>query len=235
MMQGMEKEFLEGCLAEGMSLEAIGKRVGKHESTVSYWLKKHGLEAAEAEKHAAKGAPPKEEIERLLAAGLSLREIAHRLDRSLATIRHWMLRYQLKPAPRRKRGTENGPQETVSRCKHHGETGFVREGRGYYRCKRCRVERVSQRRRQIKRKLVEEAGGKCLICGYDRCQQVLQFHHLDPATKEFHLGQNGVTRSLARSRAEARKCILLCANCHGEVEAGITPVPLNFVPDANPV
>jgi len=31
-----------------MSLEAIGKRAGKHESTVSYWLKKHGLEAVKA-------------------------------------------------------------------------------------------------------------------------------------------------------------------------------------------
>ena len=231
----MQKEFLEECLAKGMSLEAIGKRVGKHESTVSYWLKKHELVAALTEKHSAKGAPSKEEMERLLATGLSLREVAHRLDRSLATVRHWMKRYELKPSPRRKRGSEIGPREMISRCKHHGETSFVREGRGYYRCKRCRIERVSQRRRQIKRKLVEEAGGKCLICGYDRCQQVLQFHHLDPTTKEFHLGQNGVTRSLARSRVEARKCILLCANCHGEVEAGITEVPLNFVPDANPV
>ncbi len=51
----MEKGLLEECLAEGMSLEAIGKRVGKHESTVSYWLKKHGLSAAEAEKHAREG------------------------------------------------------------------------------------------------------------------------------------------------------------------------------------
>jgi transposase len=231
----VNKEFLEECLAEGMPLEAIGKRAGKHESTVSYWLKKHGLVAAQAEKHSAKGGLAKEELERLLAAGLSLREIANHLDRSLATVRHWVGRYELKPNPRRKRGTEDGPREMVSRCQHHGETSFVREGRGYYRCKRCRIERVSQRRRQIKRKLVEEAGGKCLICGYDRCQQALQFHHLDPTTKEFHLGQNGVTRSLARSRDEARKCILLCANCHGEVEAGITPVPLNFVPDANPV
>jgi transposase len=230
----MQKEFLEQCLAEGTSLEAIGKRVDKHESTVSYWLKKHGLAAARAGKHSAKGAPSKKEMERLLAAGLSLREIARRLDRSLATVRHWMGKYELKPNPRRRRGAADGSRETVSRCQHHGETSFVREGRGYYRCKRCRAERVSQRRRIIKRKLVEEAGGKCLICGYDRCQQVLQFHHLDPSTKEFHLALNGVTRSLARSRAEARKCVLLCANCHGEVEAGITAVPLDFVPDANP-
>jgi uncharacterized CHY-type Zn-finger protein len=115
-----------------------------------------------------------------------------------------------------------------------GETSFIREGRGYYRCKRCRNERVSQRRRAIKRTLVEETGGKCLVCGYSRCHQVLQFHHLDPATEDFHLALNGVTRSLERSRVEARKCMLLCSNCHGEVEAGITTVPLNSVADADP-
>jgi transposase len=231
----VEKEFLEECLAKGMSLGAIGQRVGKHESTVGYWLKKHGLAAARAEKHSAKGAVSRRDLETLLAAGLSLRDIAHRLDRSLATIRHWMRRYDLKPAPRRKRGVEDGPREMTSRCRHHGETGFVREGSGYYRCKRCRMERVAQRRQMIKRKLVEEAGGKCLLCGYDGCQHVLEFHHLDPSLKKFHLGHNGMTRSLTRSRIEARKCVLLCANCHREVEAGIKAVPLNSVTDVNPV
>jgi transposase len=230
----MEKRFLEERLAEGMSLEAIGRQVGKHESTVSYWLKKHGLAATRAGKHSSKGAVSKDDLERLLVAGLSLREIAHRLDRSLGTIRHWMRKYDLKSSPRHKRGSDDGPREEISHCRHHGTVAFVREGRGYYRCKRCRIERASQRRRIIKRKLVEEAGGKCLICGYDRCQQVLEFHHLDPTTKEFPLALKGVTRSLAKSRVEARKCVLLCANCHREVEAGITAVPLNSVPDATP-
>lgn len=110
----------------------------------------------------------------------------------------------------------------------------MREGRGYYRCKRCRAERVNRRRRVIKRKLVAAAGGKCAVCGYDRCQRALEFHRLDPRTKEFHLGYTGVTRSLEKARAEARKCILLCSNCHAEVEAGITAVPVNSVPDTNP-
>lgn len=203
----MDRELLEDCLAEGMSLEAIGKRVGKHESTIGHWLKKYGLAAAKAEKHALKGAPSKEEMERLLAAGLSLRRVAEELDRSLATIRHWMSKYGLKPAPRRKKASEHGPREMPSVCKQHGSTLFVREGSCYYRCKRCR---------------------------YDRCQKVLEFHHLDPDLKAFQLSHNGATRSLAKSRAEARKCILLCANCHREVEAGIRAVPLNSVPDAVP-
>lgn len=230
----MEKEFLEECLAEGMSLEAIGKRVGKHESTVSYWLKKHGLAAVQAEKHAAKGPPSKEELERLLAASRSLREIAHEMDRSLATIRYWVRRYDLKSPPRRHCIPRDRPRMTSLVCQWHGSTDFVLEGRGFYRCKQCRLDRVADRRREIKRMLVEEAGGKCLICGYHRCQQALQFHHLDPRMKSFHLGQGGLSRSLARCRAEARKCALLCANCHAEVEAGITAMPLNSVPEADP-
>ncbi|MFL5873897.1 MAG: helix-turn-helix domain-containing protein [Solirubrobacterales bacterium] len=230
----MQKELLEECLGEGLSLEAIGKRVGKHESTVAYWLKKHGLGAVRAEKHAAKGAPSKDELERLLQLGMSLREIAKEMDRSLATIRHWMKRYELKAGAHRHDAPDDGTRVATLHCRKHGMTSFVLEGRGYYRCKRCRLERVGRRRRTIKSKLVAEAGGKCVICGYCRCQRALEFHHLDPRTKEFQLGHSGATRSLARSRAEARKCILLCANCHAEVEAGITAVPLNSVPDAIP-
>lgn len=230
----MEKEFLEECLSEGMSLETIGERVGKHESTVSYWLKKHGLEARRAEEHAARGELQKDMLEELLAADLSLREIASRVDRSLGTVRYWMRRYGLKARPHRHEVPYDGAREATLRCRQHGMTQFVLEGRGYYRCKRCRLERVGRRRRTIKGTLVAEAGGKCVICGYHRCQRALEFHHLDPHTKEFHLGHGGATRSLARSRAEARKCILLCANCHAEVEAGITAVPLNSVPEVSP-
>jgi hypothetical protein len=62
-----------------MSLESIGKRADKHASTVSYWLKKHGLEASRADRHAAKGRIEKETLEELLAAGLSLRELPREL------------------------------------------------------------------------------------------------------------------------------------------------------------
>jgi hypothetical protein len=31
----------------------------------------------------------------------------------------------------------------------------------------------------------------------------------------------GATRSLERNRREAAKCVLLCSNCHAEVEAGL--------------
>jgi len=110
-------------------------------------------------------------------------------------------------------------------CSHHGETVFRLDSRGSYRCCRCRQERVTRRRREIKLLLVEEAGGACAGCGYDACVAALQFHHVDRASKDFAVSAEGVTRSIARARAEAAKCLLLCANCHAEVEAGVRPIP----------
>jgi len=83
--------------------------------------------------------------------------------------------------------------------------------------------------------LVAEGGGGCQVCGYDRCVVNLHFHHVDPTTKSF-----GITtsrgKSLAAYREEAKKCVLVCANCHGEIEAGLieSPPPLgaNDVADA---
>lgn len=98
------------------------------------------------------------------------------------------------------------------------------EGRGSYRCARCRAERVSEWRRRLKRRLIEEAGGACQLCGYDACAAALQFHHLDRSEKSFAISHQGVARSLERARAEARKCALLCANCHAEVEAGFRSI-----------
>jgi transposase len=230
----MDKRFLEECLEKGMSLEAIGEVVGKHPSTVSYWLGKRGLDARNAGRHAPKGALDKEQLEALVAAGLTLREIAERLDRSVATIRHWMGRYGLKTVRRRRQQPAGAPKRAELLCRRHGQAEFVLEGRGYYRCVKCRLEAVSRRRRTIKRTLVEEAGGQCILCGYSRCQRALQFHHLDPAKKSFHIGDRGHGRALERSREEARKCVLLCGNCHVEVEAGIVEMPLNSLAEADP-
>src|SRR4051795_5195335 len=129
-MQVMEKEFLGGCLAKGMSLDAIAKSVGKHESTVSYWLKKYGLEAARTEKHSARGGLEREELERLLDAGLSLRGIAQRTDRSLATIRYWVRKYELETERsvrlrESKAACRTGSKTADLRCPKHGRRIFI--------------------------------------------------------------------------------------------------------------
>ena len=79
--------------------------------------------------------------------------------------------------------------------------------------------------RRTRERLVAEHGGRCAICGYDRYPSALAFHHLDPAEKEFGLSARGLTRGIAELRKEASKCVLLCANCHAEVEGGLTQYP----------
>ncbi len=66
------------------------------------------------------------------------------------------------------------------------------------------------------------AGGG--ICGYNRSVSSLHFHHVDPTTKSFAVNM-AHGKSLAAFKAEARKCVLVCANCHGEIEAGLTQSP----------
>ena len=117
------------------------------------------------------------------------------------------------------------PKFTTRLCRTHGRTEFVLEGRGYYRCKRCRQQRVIDWRRRARLKLVAEAGGACVLCGYARYVGALHFHHVDPSQKEFAVSGRGFTRSIQKMRDEAAKCVLLCSNCHAEVEAGIATLP----------
>lgn len=223
----MERGFLEDCLAKGMSLEAIGKEVGRHPSTVSHWLKKHGLKASGTAKCAQRGAIPQDELRELVKADATLVEIAARFERSISTVRYWLSRYGIETMPRRgpRRRPSCASRTAIFECGRHGRAEFVLEGRGHYRCKKCRSSAVTKRRRTVKRRLVEEAGGACVVCGYDRWVGALQFHHLDPSRKEFSLSHNGHSRSIAKSRAEARKCLLLCANCHAEIEGGFATLP----------
>lgn len=108
---------------------------------------------------------------------------------------------------------------TKKLCRKHGVTDFVLEGRGHYRCRQCRADNVKNSRRRLKDKLIDDFGGQCVVCGYSRYRGALQFHHKHPQEKSFGIGNNG--KSYEDVFAEASKCILVCSNCHAEIEAGV--------------
>lgn len=83
---------------------------------------------------------------------------------------------------------------------------------------------VKTHRANIKAELIKYKGGKCEICGYDKCNQALDFHHLNPEEKDFNISQSYTYKNLAKLKLEVDKCILVCANCHREIHAGITQV-----------
>ena len=76
------------------------------------------------------------------------------------------------------------------------------------------AEYISERRRRYKKKLVELMGGKCQICGYDKCIAALEFHHEGEKDKKISLIYN---RSWEKILKETDKTLLVSANCHREL------------------
>lgn len=216
----MDKDVLQGLLAEGLSLEEIGRRVGRHPSTVGYWLRKHGLTAVGHQRHRGRRPLSRETLEALISRDLSIRQIAVEVDRSPATVRHWLGHHGLRTTDAARVRRSSRP--ATGTCANHGVTKFIIRKDGTSSCARCRAESVVEWRRRAKRTLVEEMGGACARCGYQRSIAALQFHHVDPQTKRFGLGR-AMSSSMEALREEAQKCILLCANCHAEVEHGCGP------------
>lgn len=80
-------------------------------------------------------------------------------------------------------------------------------------------EAVLQRKRDWNRRRGQEhkevvnamkAASGCLDCG---SKADLQYHHRDPSTKRFTVGDGG-TRAMSTILAEIDKCDVLCAGCH---------------------
>ena len=162
---------------------------------------------------------------------MSIAEIAEAVDRSKATVRHWLMRYGLKTHQRRGRRPSEHDARQPSTAVADGDDElplatarreFWLDGRGYYRCRRCRSEAVHETQAKIKATLVARGGRRLLhlwilplIC------ERSHFHHRDPAEKRLELNAKGIALSLETLRVEARKCVLLCSNCHAEVEDGM--------------
>ena len=80
--------------------------------------------------------------------------------------------------------------------------------------------REAKRRRDFLRaRAADYLGGKCRICGYDKCLSALEFHHIDPLEKDFAISDK--LTSWEAIRAELDKCVLVCANCHREIHEGM--------------
>jgi transposase len=229
----MDRALLEEYLRQGLSLAEIGRRVGRHEATVGYWMRKHELTAVNQRRHCARGGLRKERLQTLVDRGMSIAQIATEVQRSKATVRYWLQRYALpthgtlgrRTQQDRAAAREADREIVLLHCRYHGEVEFWLNGRGYYRCKLCRSAAVTRRRRRMKKILVDEAGGACSVCGYARSVRALHFHHPDPTEKRHEINARGAAMALEQLRAEAVKCVLLCANCHAEVEAGIITLP----------
>lgn len=91
------------------------------------------------------------------------------------------------------------------------------------------VEAVTKWRNVTKDRMVAAMGGSCAICGYNKCNRALDFHHVDASTKDFGFATvRANPTSWKLIVEELRKCVCLCKNCHMEVHAGVAEVPENY-------
>ena len=87
----MERAVLEELPWTGLvarrdraAASAFTKRV------LRYWVRKYGLRCRTATDMRSKGGLARDELESLVAAGLSIAQIADSVGRSKATVRHWL-------------------------------------------------------------------------------------------------------------------------------------------------
>ena len=149
----------------------------------------------------------------MLAGGLSIRKIAAARNTSYTNVRYWIRKHGLSPN-KVKRGRS---------CKC-GETDPLKfYARPRSTCMTCHNKYSHGRQIENKKWAVQIMGGKCKLCGYSKCIEALDFHHIDPSVKDGPNGNAAIRRGWSKKRiaAEISKCILVCTNCHREIHSGL--------------
>ena len=85
---------------------------------------------------------------------------------------------------------------------------------------------VKEWRKNTKLKLITCMGSRCQLCGYDKCNDALEFHHIEPTEKDFSFGAiRANPKNWESIKRELEKCILLCSNCHREIHKQVSLLP----------
>lgn len=104
------------------------------------------------------------------------------------------------------------------------------DGKNHYQSnKKCYVARALKRNRMIYEQYqVFKSTLKCEFCGEDFVA-CLEFHHVDPNSKENDLASMITDHGWKRFTEELNKCICVCANCHRKIHAGVLSIPEQFL------
>lgn len=122
--------------------------------------------------------------------------------------------------PKLKLGIKMKGNDITVSCNCCGKNFITRNAQ--HDCPTCKS--ANYRHRQ-KEKAIDYLGGKCFLCGYDKCNKALVFHHINKENKKYALS-TGWEKSFEKLKTEIDKCVLLCNRCHEEVHDGsvkITP------------
>lgn len=90
--------------------------------------------------------------------------------------------------------------------RHHLSAEYRKDG----------TQKKTAKHRERRKRIIELAGGKCIVCGYNKCLAALDFHHKVPSEKERSMSYFLHCKE-EKALAEMEKCLLLCCRCHREL------------------
>ncbi len=173
----------------------------------------------------------KQKLIEYVESGMSTTQISKLENKGKTTIRYWLDKYELKTKNKSfKEGyVENpilringNPVQSCAKCgiSLNEDTGYWRESKKVWQanCKKCQNKYSVERWQSNKKRAVNYKGGKCERCGYNKCIDALEFHHIDPLEKDKNFG-NIKIRKWEDQKKELDKCICVCANCHREIHS----------------
>ena len=86
-------------------------------------------------------------------------------------------------------------------------------------CIYCKNKKNREEKREIKTKAIQQAGGKCELCGFNEEEFLFAFHHKEPNKKDFDIGK--YHKWDTKLERELEKCALLCFKCHRKMHYGL--------------
>ena len=145
-----------------------------------------------------------------------MRDISKKTGKSLTSIRYWFKKYGLLPKKNPNINSIITKKKICPKCNTEKDIRnfYKRKGIlfGSVYCRECTNSSTVERMNLFKSKCVDYKGGCCQNCGYNR----------DPTSKDFTIAHMRSYSFDDIVKFELDKCVLLCSNCHREVENGIT-------------
>lgn len=110
---------------------------------------------------------------------------------------------------------------------------MTKETRTYKDRRAYLAKATNIRRRRLKKTMVNYKGGECQFCGYSKYVGAIDFHHVDSTSKKFGLSMDQMYRSWETVKKELDKCVIVCANCHRELHAGLIKINPDLSSNSN--
>jgi hypothetical protein len=93
-------------------------------------------------------------------------------------------------------------------------------------CRKCSKRKWRRIEKDQRKQLILDWGGKCKVCGYNKCVAALNFHHKDSSEKYEWNVKGKAGASIREIKSHPERFELVCVRCHVEIHH---PEELNSV------